>query len=377
MIRFLGGCVHDSRRRNRLIGSQDYDLSVKTLVSGGAGFIGSHLVDALVARGDEVVVIDNLSTGRGENIADAMAKGATLVPADVTDLAAVERICSNAKPERVFHLAAQVDVRVSVNDPGLDVRVNVEGTVNLLEAARRAGASGFVLASSCAVYGEPADENVPLTEDAPTRPGSPYGQAKLAAEGYVSLYCELHGLKAASLRFGNVYGPRQGAVGEAGVVSIFCRELLQGGRPTVFGDGKQTRDFVYVGDVVEALLAASDAGATGEYNVGTGRETSVLELVDHLATIGGRSDFLPVPKPPRAGEIDRMALDASRLRGTFGWAEKVPVEVGLRRTWEFSQKRRHAPGRQPGAAATPPLEAGGQSGSPTIPGEMSSPESIG
>ena len=349
---------------------------MRILVTGGAGFIGSHLVDALVERGDEVVVIDNLSTGRGENIADAIARGATLIPADVTDLAAVERICSNAKPDRVFHLAAQVDVRVSVNDPGLDVRVNVEGTVNLLDAARNAGATGFVLASSCAVYGEPADGDVPLAEDAPLRPGSPYGQAKLAAEGYVALYRELHGLRAASLRFGNVYGPRQGAVGEAGVVAIFCRELLQGGRPTVFGDGTQTRDFVYVGDVVAALLAASDAGAEGEFNVGTGRETSVLELVGLLGTIGGRSDFLPIPEPPRAGEIDRMALDATRLREALGWREQVPVEVGLRRTWESNQRARHAPGRQAAADGGEGGD-GGDGGSPTIPGEMSSPESIG
>lgn len=336
-------CHGDRTARARL-----YDRSVRSLVSGGAGFIGSHLVDALIARGDEVVVIDNLSSGRGENIAAAMAQGATLVPADVTDLAAVERVCSNAPPDHVFHLAAQVDVRVSVNDPGLDVRVNVEGTVNLLEAARRAGASGFVLASSCAVYGEPADGDVPLSERAPLRPGSPYGQAKLAAEGYVALYRGLHGLRAASLRFGNVYGPRQGAVGEAGVVAIFCRKLLQGGRPTVFGDGTQTRDFVYVADVVAALLAAADGGAEGEFNVGTGRETTVLELVELLAGIGGRSDFIPLPQPPRAGEIERMALDAALLRNSLGWSERVSVEAGLRRTWESQQRRRHGPGRQPG-----------------------------
>lgn len=348
--------------------SRLYDRGVRSLVSGGAGFIGSHLVDALVARGEEVVVVDDLSTGRGENIAHAMAHGATLVPADVTDLEAIDRICSGARPERVFHLAAQVDVRVSVNDPGFDARVNVGGTVNVLEAARRAGASSFVFASSCAVYGEPATGDVPLSEDAPTRPGSPYGQAKLAAEGYVSLYRELHGLRGASLRFGNVYGPRQGAVGEGGVISIFCRELAQGGRPTVFGDGTQTRDFVYVGDVVEALLAASDAKAEGAFNVGTGRETTVLELVDLFAKIGERSDFIPVPQPPRAGEIDRMALDASLLRSALGWSERVSVEAGLRKTWEAN--------RPPEAEWTGP-EADGGAAFPTLPGEMSSPESVG
>jgi UDP-glucose 4-epimerase len=344
---------------------------VKALVSGGAGFIGSHLVDALVARGDEVTIIDDLSTGRGENIADAMARGARLIPADVTDLAAVERICLGCRPDRVFHLAAQVDVRVSVSDPGLDVRVNVEGTVNLLDAARQAGAGGFVLASSCAVYGEPAEGAVPLREDSPLRPGSPYGQAKLAAEGYVALYRELHRLQTASLRFGNVYGPRQGAVGEAGVVSIFCRQLIQGGRPTVFGDGNQTRDFVYVGDVVRAILAASDRDAIGEFNVGTGRETSVLELVEHLATIGGRADFVPEMEPGRPGEIARMALNADRLRSRLDWRPQVPVEVGLRQTWESNQRRRHDPDRAEGGDASPPPA------SPTIPGEMTQPGSIG
>jgi UDP-glucose 4-epimerase len=333
---------------------------VKALVSGGAGFIGSHLVDALIARGDRVTVVDDLSTGRGENIADAMARGAKLVPADVTDRAAIERVCHNFRPDRVFHLAAQVDVRVSVRDPGLDVRVNVEGTVNLLEAARNAGAGGFVLASSCAVYGEPDNSSVPLTETAPLRPGSPYGQAKLAAEGYVALYRDLHDMAAASLRFGNVYGPRQGAVGEAGVVSIFCRELISGGRPIVFGDGLQTRDFVYVGDVVNALLAASDRKAVGEFNVGTGVETTVLDLVEELGTIGGRADFIPEQQPPRAGEIARMALDATRLRTALGWRESVPLDVGLRRTWESNRTRRHGPGRAGAIPASP------EPGSPTL-----------
>ena len=326
---------------------------MKALVSGGAGFIGSHLVDALIARGDAVTVIDDLSTGRGENIADAMAKGARLIPADVTDLASVERVCRNFRPDRVFHLAAQVDVRVSVNDPGLDVRVNVEGTVNLLEASQKVGAGGFVLASSCAVYGEPEPGTIPLLETATLRPGSPYGQAKLAAEGYVALYRELHGLPAASLRFGNVYGPRQGAVGEAGVIAIFCRELIRGGSPVVFGDGTQTRDFVYVGDVVDAILAASDRGATGEFNVGTGRETSVLELVDHLAAIGGRADFIPEQMPPRPGEIDRMVLDATRVRSALGWSDRVPIEVGLRMTWESNVRRRYGPDRQMSGARSP------------------------
>jgi UDP-glucose 4-epimerase len=310
---------------------------VRALVSGGAGFIGSHLVDALVARGDEVTIVDDLSTGRGENVAGAIGRGAKLIAADVTDRAAIRRVCDELRPARVLHLAAQVDVRISVGDPGHDARVNVEGTVNLLDAAHRAGAGGFVLASSCAVYGEPEDGTVPLAETAALRPGSPYGQAKLAAEGYVALYRDLHGLGAASLRFGNVYGPRQGAVGEAGVVSIFCKELVAGGRPTVFGEGTQTRDFVYVGDVVEAILATSDASATGEFNVGTGRETSVLELVELMASAAERDDFSPRMEPPRAGEIDRMALDPALLHSALGWADSVGLEDGLARTWDWAR----------------------------------------
>ena len=322
---------------------RDYDQRMKALVSGGAGFIGSHLVDALIERGDEVTVIDNLSTGQAENLTDAIAHGVRLIPGDVIDADAVDRVCREFRPDRVFHLAAQVDVRASVNDPGMDVRVNVEGTVNLLEAARKAGASGFALASSCAVYGEPDEAGIPLTEISPLRPSSPYGQAKLAAEGYVALYRELHGLAAVSMRFGNVYGPRQGAVGEAGVVAIFCRELVGGGRPTVFGAGTQTRDFVYVGDVVAALLAASDRGAIGEFNVGTGRETSVLELVEQLAAVGERIDFVPVMQPPRAGEIERMALDAARIRSTLGWSDRVDLREGLQLTWDSNLRRRHLP----------------------------------
>jgi UDP-glucose 4-epimerase len=332
---------------------------MKALVSGGAGFIGSHLVDALVGRGDQVIVFDNLSTGQAENLTDAIAHGAQLVPGDVTDSEAVERVCREYRPDRVFHLAAQVDVRASVNDPGLDVRVNVEGTVNLLEAARKAGAGGFALASSCAVYGEPEEGGMPLTEISSLRPSSPYGQAKLAAEGYVALYRELHGLAAVSMRFGNVYGPRQGAVGEAGVVAIFCRELVGGGRPTVFGAGTQTRDFVYVGDVVAALLAAADGGATGELNVGTGRETSVLELVEQLAAVGERIDFTPVMQPPRAGEIERMALDATRIRNILGWDDRVRLREGLQQTWESNLRRRRLAGGAPEAGDSPGVPEGG------------------
>ena len=318
---------------------------MKAFVSGGAGFIGSHLADALVERGDQVLIVDDLSTGRGLNIASAMAKGAQLIPADVTDLAAVERAISHFRPDVVFHLAAQVDVRVSVEDPGLDVRVNVEGTVNLLEAARRVSCDRFVFASSCATYGEPSPGELPLGERSPLRPDSPYGQAKLAAEGYVALYRELHGMHAANMRFGNVYGPRQGGVGEAGVVAIFCRQLISGATPVVFGSGTQTRDFVYVGDVVTALLAAADRGASSEYNVGTAIETSVLDLVDELATASGRADFIPEMKPGRPGEVERMALDRSLAAAHLGWEPRTDLATGLRLTWDANARTRHAPER--------------------------------
>jgi UDP-glucose 4-epimerase len=306
---------------------------LKALVTGGAGFIGSHLVDALTARGDEVVVLDDLSSGRAANIASAIDAGARLIPADVTDAGAVERICQSPAPDRVFHLAAQIDVRVSTADPAHDARVNVEGTVNVLESARRAGTRRLVLASSCAVYGEPSEDRLPLAEDAPLRPGNPYGQSKLAAEGYLALYRSLYGMETAALRFGNVFGPRQGAAGEGGVVSIFAEVLRAGGVPSIFGDGGQTRDFVYVGDIVAALIAASDRGATGEMNVATGSETSVSGLFELMTSIAGADDARPRMQPPRLGEVRRMSLDAARLHAACGWTPEVALRDGLERTW--------------------------------------------
>ena len=235
---------------------------MEALVTGGAGFIGSHLVDALLERGDRVVVIDDLSTGRRENLEGAIAKGALLLEADITDAAAVADAFETHSPEVVFHLAAQIDVRRSVTDPVFDLGVNVGGTLNLLEAARRTQARRFILASTGgAIYGEGAGRPLPLDEGSECRPDAPYGQSKYAAEGYLSLYGRLYGLPTVALRLGNVYGSRQDPLGEAGVVAIFCGALLGGGTPKVFGDGRQTRDYVYVGDVVEAFLAAADVGS--------------------------------------------------------------------------------------------------------------------
>src|SRR5215216_3368329 len=253
--------------------------TMRALVTGGAGFIGSHLVDALMERGAEVLVIDDLSTGRRENLEGALGSGAELIEADVTDAAAISGVIEARPPDVAFHLAAQIDVRVSVSDPVFDVGVNVAGTINLLEAARERKVGRVVFASTGgAIYGEGSGRTLPLDETAECLPDAPYGQSKYSAEGYLSLYERLYDLSTVSLRLGNVYGPRQDPLGEAGVVAIFCGALLEGRTPRVFGDGRQTRDYVYVDDIVEALLAAGDSNAMGKFNVGTGVETSVTDL---------------------------------------------------------------------------------------------------
>ena len=249
------------------------------VVTGGAGFIGSNLVDALVARGDRVTVIDTLVTGKRENLAGAIAGGAALETVDVRDADAVGAVFGAADPELVFHLAAQIDVRHSVTRPVDDAQTNVVGTINVLEAARRTGVRRIVNTSTGGgLYGD-ADV-LPTPEDSPIRPLAPYGQSKLGAEGYCALYTRLHGLSTVSLRYGNVYGPRQDVHGEAGVVAIFCGHLIDGTAPTVFGDGGQTRDWVDVADVVAANLLAADATITGPVNIGHGQETSVRDLID-------------------------------------------------------------------------------------------------
>ena len=305
---------------------------MEALVTGGAGFIGSHLVDALLERGNGVVVIDDLSTGRRENLEGAVAKGAVLLEADVTDAAAVTDAFETRRPEVVFHLAAQIDVRRSVSEPVFDLGVNVAGTVNLLEAARRTEARRFILASTGgAIYGEGAGRPLPLDEQAECRPDAPYGQSKYAAEGYLSLYGRLYGLSSVALRLGNVFGSRQDPLGEAGVVAIFCGALLAGGTPRVFGDGHQTRDYVYVGDVVDAFLAGAESEARGTYNVGTGVETSVLELGRLLAGAFDRA-FDPEMAPPRPGEVQRIAIDSALATNELGWRPRTTLEQGLRAT---------------------------------------------
>ncbi len=298
---------------------------MRALVTGGAGFIGSNVVDALLERGDDVTVLDDLSTGRADNV----HQGAALRETTITDAEAVGRVFAEAEPEVVYHLAAQIDVRRSVADPAFDAAVNVGGTITVLDAAVAAGVRHVVFSSTGgAIYGE-ADV-VPTPEEFPPRPAAPYGHAKLSAEGYLRLYGELKGLRTTSLRFANVYGPRQDPLGEGGVIAIYCGLAVRGGEAVVFGDGEQTRDFTYVGDIVDACLAAAGGAPPGPYNIGTGVETSVNALA---AALG-----LPTRREPeRPGEVFRSCLDPSRAARELGWTAATDLRAGLERTLEWAR----------------------------------------
>ncbi|HEX8207809.1 MAG TPA: NAD-dependent epimerase/dehydratase family protein, partial [Solirubrobacteraceae bacterium] len=277
---------------------------MRALVTGGAGFIGSNLVDALLERGDDVSIVDDLSSGKESNLAAALDRGARLHRADIRDGEAMAEIAGRERPELIFHLAAQIDVRVSVSRPAYDARTNVEGTINMLEAGRQAGVKRFVFSSTGgAIYGE--TDVVPTPEDHEAQPMAGYGQSKFCAETYLGLYRRLHGMSTVALRFGNVYGPRQDPHGEAGVIAIFTGKALTGGQPKVFGDGRQTRDYIYVGDLVEAIMAAGDADVGGAVNIGTAEETTVLELIDAMREAAGKSEdeFAPEFADARMGEI--------------------------------------------------------------------------
>jgi UDP-glucose 4-epimerase len=310
---------------------------MRSLVTGGAGFIGSHLVDALAARGDDVLVVDDFSSGKRENLAGAVDAGAEVAELDVADAQAMFETVASFEPQSVFHLAAQIDVRRSMADPGFDARLNVVGTVNALEAATRAGASKFVFTSTGgAIYGEGTERagELPFAESARCEPFSIYGQSKLAAEGYIDLYSRTRGLPVTVLRLGNIYGPRQDPATEAGVVAIFCEAGRDGGRPTVFGTGEQTRDYVHVADVVAALLAAEASDDPGPVNVGTGVETSVLDLVGYVGRAFDRDDFEPEFAPAREGEIERTVLDTAAAAERLGWRAEHSIETGLEQTIE-------------------------------------------
>ena len=304
---------------------------MRVIVTGGAGFIGSNIVDALVARGDDVTVLDDLSTGRASNLEHAIERGAKLVVLDIRNGADLDGAFGHARPEAVLHLAAQIDVRKSIANPAWDAAINVEGTINVLEAARVHGVTRFVNTSTGgAIYGDA--DTLPTSETQTPLPEAAYGQSKLSAEGYVGLYQRLYGLDTVTLRYGNVFGPRQDPLGEAGVIAIFCGKLAHGGRPTVYGDGTQTRDYVYVGDVVAANLAALESDARGPINIGTGVETSVLELVETLRELSGAERFEPEFAPARLGELARSCLDVTRAREVLGWSPGVGVREGLRLT---------------------------------------------
>jgi UDP-glucose 4-epimerase len=297
---------------------------MRTLVTGGAGFIGSHLVDALIDAGHDFAVVDDMSTGRRANLHDALRRGAVLHEADVADAAAMRVLLDRERPEAVAHLAAQIDVRRSVVEPARDAGINVVGTAAVLEAARTAGARRLILASTGgALYGEA--EMIPTPEEAPVAPSTPYGTAKAAAESYLALYERLHGLSTLSLRLANVYGPRQDPGGEAGVVAIFCAAARAGCAVTVFGDGLQTRDFVYVGDVAAAFAAALVSDVRGALNVGSGVETSVLDLA---ALLGPEPRFASV----RLGEVRRSCLDCAQAAEALSWRATTSLQDGLART---------------------------------------------
>ena len=309
----------------------------RVLVTGGAGFIGSNLTDRLLAEGHAVTVVDDLSTGKLHNLQQARRNPdlpLSFQRVDITSTA-LERVVAKAEPEIVLHLAAQIDVRRSVEDPVKDAMVNVVGTVNLLEASRRHGVRKIVMTTSggC-IYGEPSAAELPIAEDYPGHPHSPYGASKRGVEEYLHTYEALYGLRWTSLALANVYGRRQDPLGEAGVVSIFGGKMLAGEPVTIFGDGEQTRDFVYVDDVVHSLVLAMDRGDGLRCNIGTGEQTSVNTLYSELADIIGyerRADHAA----ERAGELRHIALDTRRAAAELGWKPWTTLREGLAETVDW------------------------------------------
>jgi UDP-glucose 4-epimerase len=307
---------------------------MRALVTGGAGFIGSNLVDALLDQGAEVDVVDTLVTGRRSNLeAGALDRGARLHEVDITDAPTLTSLVGDIAPDVIFHLAAQIDVRKSIEDPAFDASVNVVGTINVLEAARQAKVGRVVNTSTGgAIYGDA--QRIPTPEDETPLPMAAYGQSKFCAERYLGWYGRLYDQSNVTLRLGNVYGPRQDPLGEAGVIAIFCGKLRTGERPTIYGDGTQTRDYVYVGDVVRAQIAAAQAAVTGEINVGTGKESSVLDIVAALKELDpdAGASFEPHFEPGRLGEIERSCLDVARAREELGFEAQTNLVDGLRAT---------------------------------------------
>jgi UDP-glucose 4-epimerase len=298
------------------------------VVTGGAGFIGSHVADAFVERGDDVLVVDDLSGGRREHVPDA----AELAELDVADAARLHDRLEAFRPDLICHLAAQASVTVSVTDPELDFASNVRGTFNVCQTAAKLGARVVFASTGGALYGNGAP--IPTPETHVPEPLSPYGASKQAAEAFVATQARSQGLANVVLRLGNVYGPRQNAHGEAGVVAIFSDKLLAGETPVAYGHGKPTRDYVHVADVTRAFVLAADAGTPGTFNVGSGKETSVSELYDVLQRAAGTS-LEPRLEPLRPGELDRSAIDSTAAAEAFGWRPQVSVEEGVADTFRW------------------------------------------
>ncbi|MCL4446002.1 MAG: GDP-mannose 4,6-dehydratase [Actinobacteria bacterium] len=310
---------------------------MRMLVTGGAGFIGSTLVDRLLAEGNEVDVVDDLSSGSLANLADAREVSAHSLTIHQLDIRSPDLVdlFVRRRPEVVFHLAAQADVRVSVDRPTFDADVNVLGSINVFEGAYRCGANRVVFAASGGtLYGEPVPDDLPVRESHPHRPLSPYGASKKAAIEYLGVYRELHSLEFCALAMANVYGPRQDPHGEAGVVAIFAGELVRGRSGTIFGDGEQTRDFVYVDDVVDAFVRATTRAGGLVCNIGTGRETSVNDLHRVMADAAG-VDSPPTYRPPRPGELTRSCLSIERAEIQLGWKPWTSLEEGSRAVIDF------------------------------------------
>jgi UDP-glucose 4-epimerase len=311
--------------------------SRKILVTGGAGFIGSHVVDACIAEGYEVVVVDNLSTGSRENLNPR----AVFYEADISDAHEMERIFEHERPQVVNHHAAQMDVRKSLEDPVFDATTNILGSMNLILASVKYGTGNFIyISTGGAVYGEP--RYLPVDEDHPINPEAPYGISKHTVEHYLHLYGLHYNLKSTILRYPNVYGPRQDPKGEAGVIAIFIGQMLEGTVPTIFGDGEQLRDYVYVGDIVRANLLALEKGETGIYNIGSGIGTSVKQLYSILSSqLSFREP--PVFARPRTGEIQRIFLNGEKARRGLGWECEIPLAKGLALTVDWFKERIQVP----------------------------------
>jgi UDP-glucose 4-epimerase len=301
---------------------------MRVLVTGGAGFIGSHLTDAFLARGDEVTVLDDLSSGRAGRLDDR----AGLHKLSIKEAGPLGAIIGQFRPDLICHLAAQIAVNSSVAAPAVDAQINVVGTVNVLEAARVSGARVLFASSGGALYGR--DAPIPSREEVLPLPESPYGVAKYCAEQYIGLYNRLHSTGHSILRLANVYGPRQDPSGDAGVIPIFCGCVLAGQEPTIYGDGTQTRDLVYVADAVGAFLAAADSGRPGTWNTGTGTEISILDLVAVIAGIAGRP-VTPRFAPARAGDLKRSSLAVDRVRRDLGWRADTALADGVTKVYRW------------------------------------------